>query len=338
MNIAYIIGLGGCLSGKSNGVRMQAEGWAEELRKESHLVELIEPWGNYDWKKFDIIHIFGVEIGLDVLAGILKRRTNAALVYSPIIDTNRPPWLSRLASLAAFKPLHMTSPLSSLRAIEKLKPYYLARSEYEYEYIVKFLRCSPSRIGKVFLSYRLKPHLATIKKKEKICAHVSILSGPHKNVKRLINAAIKYNFELYLAGKYGEVDFYTYLQDVLTEYKNIHYLGFLTNVEMIDLFCRAKCFALPSTFEGVGLVALDAAVCGCDIVMTNRGAPQEYYNGMAQLVDPESIDDIGKAIVDILQGHTFQPALGEYIAKQFSPKKQCQELSKCYRNAILENG
>ena len=48
MNIAYIIGLGGCLSGKSNGVRMQAEGWAEELRKESHLVELIEPWGNYD--------------------------------------------------------------------------------------------------------------------------------------------------------------------------------------------------------------------------------------------------------------------------------------------------
>ena len=72
--------------------------------------------------------------------------------------------------------------------------------------------------------------------------------------------------------------------------------------------------------------------------MTNRGAPQEYYNGMAQLVDPESIDDIGKAIVDILQGHTFQPALGEYIAKQFSPKKQCQELSKCYRNAILENG
>lgn len=46
--------------------------------------------------------------------------------------------------------------------------------------------------------------------------------------------------------------------------------------------------------EGVGIVAVDAAIYGCEIVITNIGGPKEYYDNMAYTVNPYNIDDIGK--------------------------------------------
>ena len=43
---------------------------------------------------------------------------------------------------------------------------------------------------------------------------------------------------------------------------NIEILGFVSDDELISLYNRAKVFALPSINEGVGLVALEAAVHG----------------------------------------------------------------------------
>lgn len=56
------------------------------------------------------------------------------------------------------------------------------------------------------------------------------------------------------------------------------------------LLCR-------SLQEGVGMVALEAAAYGCEIVLTNYGAPKEYYGGRAILVNPMNVDEIGEAIM-----------------------------------------
>lgn len=78
---------------------------------------------------------------------------------------------------------------------------------------------------------------------------------------------------------------------------------------------QSKSFALPSTNEGVGIVALEAAAMGCDIVITKLGGPKEYYSNMATVINPYNVDEIGKAICKALDTKSFQPNLAEYINK-----------------------
>ena len=40
------------------------------------------------------------------------------------------------------------------------------------------------------------------------------------------------------------------------------------------------------------MVALEAAAQGAEIVLTNDGAPKDYYKGRAYLVNPKSVDEI----------------------------------------------
>ena len=335
MKIAYILPLGTIVSNKSNGIRMQAAVWAEEVRKLGHTVEQIDIWGNHDWKSFDIIHIFGIFLDVDDLIRVLSLKTRAAFVYSPIIDTNRTWRLSKLASYAEFSALHMTSPWAVLKHVARRPIYFLARSEYEKEYVHKALSVDSERIYKVMLPFRFSD--AATHQRENFCFHVSILSGPHKNVRRLIDAAIKYDFRLVLAGKCGSREFQTYIDETVKMHGNISYRGWISDEELLHLYATAKCFALPSLFEGVGLVALDAAACGCGIVMPDRGAPKEYYHGMAQLVDPASVDEIGKAVKTVFEGGSCQPELGEYVRANHSAQASATALTAVYED-ILNRG
>ena len=73
--------------------------------------------------------------------------------------------------------------------------------------------------------------------------------------------------------------------------------------ELINLYTKAKVFALPSLNEGIGIAALDASIYGCNIAITNIRGPKEYYpkTKTVALVDPNDIDCIGQNIVRLMQ-------------------------------------
>lgn len=328
MNIAYLIG--STVSGKANGVVSQASTWANGLRTLGHRVEMINPWGHYDWRSFDIIHVFGYGAWLDVVSAIAER-TTGKIVISPIIDSNRPYFFQKMASYCGLQFLHMTSPLHSLRNVGKHLSKYYVRSMYEGEYLIKFLGVSSKKINKVPLTCRFADvAFDTAPPRGKFCLHVSILSSKNKNVKRLICAAIKYKFKLVLAGNPGTEQFKNELNEIIRNNKNIEYLGFVSEEKLIELYSTARVFALPSLFEGVGLVALEAAALGADIVLTNRGAPKEYYDGKAFLVDPNNMDEIGSKIIEVISGKTKQPCLREFIYNNFKNEQLVKVLEKSY--------
>jgi glycosyltransferase involved in cell wall biosynthesis len=99
---------------------------------------------------------------------------------------------------------------------------------------------------------------------------------------------------------------------------NIEYVGYVTDSELADLYRRAKVFALPSFQEGVGMVALEAAVNGCEIVLTEVGAPKEYYNGRAVLVNPYDVDSIGMGVIEAMTRKNAQPELRDHILNHYS--------------------
>lgn len=317
MNIAYIMYPGACYMGRGDGSKMQAEIWIKELERKGHHVERISPWGHYEWKSFDIIHVFGFGLwNYDIIhwgSGL-----NSKFVFSPIIDTNTPMWQYKLASHLGFKKLRLYSQNYALRKLKDDIKLFFARTEYEANYLKKGYGISNDKIAIVPLSFRKTNHNPNISK-EPFCLFVGTMTQPRKNVRRLIEAAKKYQFKLKLVGNKGNTESEKRIRALIGDSQNIEILGFVSDEELSLLYDKAKVFALPSINEGVGLVALEAAMHECNIVITNIGGPKEYYpSGLAQLVDPYNIDSIGRAIITALADNETQPKLKDYIEKNFS--------------------
>ena len=157
--------------------------------------------------------------------------------------------------------------------------------------------------------------------------HFSRLSADNKNVARLVEAAKKYGFQLKLGGIINGKGEETWLHKQIDDADNIEYIGMVSDDKLKEWYKRAKVFALPSLVEGVGMVALEAAGYGSEIVLTKVGAPKEYYDGRACLVDPYSVDDIGKSVQRCMNGEfKAQPELMGYIEKNYSLQACTQKI------------
>lgn len=203
------------------------------------------------------------------------------------------------------------------------------RSKYEYEYVNKSYDVPSGQISIIPLSYRIQ-ECDDYPAKEHFCLHVSRLTDDRKNVLRLMKAAVKYNFKLVLAGSISSEDDFVPFRKIMKEYDNIIYLGRVSDEKLIDLYRRAKVFALPSINEGVGMVAVEAASYGCDIVVTEIGGPKEYYGDMAFTVNPYNIDEIGKAVCKAMVNMNSQPKLMKYIKVNYRLSKCVKDLVKVY--------
>jgi glycosyltransferase involved in cell wall biosynthesis len=146
----------------------------------------------------------------------------------------------------------------------------------------------------------------------------------------LIEAAKKYKFQLKLAGAlHGKGD-EDWLNNLIEGASNIEYVGMISDDELVSYYRKCKVFALPSLLEGVGMVALEAAGFGAEIVLTNLGAPKEYWQGHATLVDPYSVDDIGKAVLKCMSKDFSKPTMLDFIRDNYS----CEACSKKLISAL----
>jgi len=326
MRIAYVLSEEYSIS-PFNGVRIQAQTWADELVRKGHEMVYVNPWERQRWDRYDVVHIFGPVSFLRSFTRSLKTiNKNQKIVYSPIIDTNQPIWKYKFISHLGCDKVRLYTHQFNVRKAIPFIDFWFVRSKYEQDYVNRAYGVPLERISIVPLSYRI-PTISYYPQKERFCLHVSSICQPRKNVMRLIDAAIKYKFDLKLVGAISETDFPPF-KDKIDRYDNIEYLGKLSDEELIQQYKKAKVFALPSLYEGVGMVALEAAAYGCDIVITSLGGPKEYYSDKAFVVNPFSVEEIGKAVLSALESDSRQPALMNYVCNNYS-------LSYCV-NLLLE--
>lgn len=326
MKIAYIINV---CTNKYNGIRIQAETWADELIRQGYDMVKVNPWERIDWETFDVVHVIGADRAVDGLFMSLSKCCKK-IVFSPIIDTIEPIWRYRIVTHLGCKKLRLYSLNYALRQSKSYIDRWFVRSQYEFAYVNKAYGVPAEKISIIPLSFRT-PVCYEYPKKESFCLHVSMLTDSRKNVIRLMRAAVKYKFNLVLAGSIRSEKDFEPLRQIIEKNDNITYLGRISDDELVALYKRAKVFALPSINEGVGLVAVEAASYGCDIVVTTIGGPKEYYNGMAYVVNPYDVDDIGKSVTMALQEATFQPALQKHIINEYN-------LHHCVENLVKEYG
>jgi glycosyltransferase involved in cell wall biosynthesis len=79
--------------------------------------------------------------------------------------------------------------------------------------------------------------------------------------------------------------------------------GFIPDEEIHDYYNLCDVFALPSKGEGFGIVYLEALACGKPVIGGNKdGAIDALCHGkLGLLVDPDDVDAISNALIEVLQ-------------------------------------
>lgn len=334
MNILYV--LAPSITRERNGIKKQAEIWADQLIKKGHNVIKFSPWNPPAWENIDLIHLFGNGLWLIEIINSFPS-PKIPIIISPIIDTFKPIWQYKFASYLAIPKLRLYSSNYAIRYIKDQKPInFLVRSEHEKRYVREAYGIEDSHIDLLRLPCRFNdlPTIGDISNKQDFCLHVSAFTQERKNVMALMKAAAKYNFNLVIAGSAVSEEDSKPFYDFAKRHPNIKILGQVTEEELNKLYTDAKVFALPSFDEGVGFVALEAASKGCNIVITKLGGPKEYYQGMAIEVDPFNIDDIGQGILQALKTEP-NPYLKELILSKYNLDTNSSKLVEIYQK-ILE--
>lgn len=321
---------------KGDGIKMQAVLWREALESRGHQVDCVSPWNHYDLKEYDIIHLFGFGLWIyDFIS--YAHRLNENIVYSPIIDTLTSLKKYKLYSYLGCKKLGLFSKNYALRLKTPEIKQFLVRSEYEASYVRQY-DAKESQIGYAPLSCRFEVEDFEVEK-EDYCLFVGTMAQERKNVGRLIDAAKAKGFRLVLVGNQGTGSAYEHLIKRIDNAPNIELKGFVSEEELQDLYRRAKVFALPSINEGVGYVALEAAMYQCNIVITNIGGPKEYYitedgTELAYLVNPYDSNAIGNAVLAAMSDSTQQPRLRDHLKTNFNKEVCTDKLISCYKEAM----
>ncbi len=83
--------------------------------------------------------------------------------------------------------------------------------------------------------------------------------------------------------------------------EDIRVLGYVPNESLPVLYQGAAALIFPSLYEGFGLPVIEAMACGTPVVTSNTTSLPEVAGDAAKLVDPKSIEDIARGILQIIE-------------------------------------
>src|SRR5579863_500287 len=121
----------------------------------------------------------------------------------------------------------------------------------------------------------------------------------------------------------------------------IHFTGFVSDGELLELYNACDCFVFPSFYEGFGLPILEAMACGRAVACSNTSAMPEVADGAGLLFNPHEIEEIARALADILLDAELRgrlERLGVQRAAGFTWKRSARATLDVYGEVVAEAG
>lgn len=243
-------------------------------------------------------------------------------------------------------------PLSAyIESIEK-SDIIVTVSESSKRGILKYFKVNPDKIkivppGIYLEDYQKKyaeEELKLVKEKYKLSGKFILYLGtiePRKNISNIILAFDKYkslnndNLKLVIAGRKGwkyEEIFEVYKN---SKYKNdILFIDYVDEKDKIKLYKSAELFIFPSLYEGFGMPVLEAMAAGVPVITSNISSLPEVAGEGAILVNPNSVEEISKAMKKIIYGDKeFVEKMikeGKKQAEKYTWEKSAEKLEQIY--------
>ncbi|MCX6967178.1 MAG: glycosyltransferase family 4 protein [Verrucomicrobia bacterium] len=91
---------------------------------------------------------------------------------------------------------------------------------------------------------------------------------------------------------------------------NLNLLGPLPSHTLAGQMSRASIYALPARYEPFGLSILEAALCGCALVLGDIPSLRELWNHSAVFISPEDAQGLEKALLELIASPEQLQAMG----------------------------
>lgn len=119
--------------------------------------------------------------------------------------------------------------------------------------------------------------------------------------------------------------------------KQVLCTGRLSMPDVRLLYSHADLFVFPSLYEGFGMPVLEAMACGAPTITSRTTALPEVGGDAAILVDPENAEELGEAIVRVLEDDGLRRTLtakGFSRVKDFSWDRAARATFDVYRELV----
>jgi glycosyltransferase involved in cell wall biosynthesis len=121
---------------------------------------------------------------------------------------------------------------------------------------------------------------------------------------------------------------------------NVRLLGRLSRSELDSWLRRAAVFASPARYEPFGLAALEAAQCGCALVVGDLPSQREIWRDAALYVDPDDEHALAETLRlligdDALRGEYARRARNR--ARAFHPQRMADEYLELYERLLARD-
>lgn len=166
-----------------------------------------------------------------------------------------------------------------------------------------------------------------------------------KNLTRLLLAyaqlpvALKKEFKLVIVGGkgWGHVNLEKQISELGLQ-ESVALCGYVSEIELLDLYKKAYCLAMPSLYEGFGLPILEAQRFGVPVVTSNNSSMPEVAGDGAILVDPYSVNSISNGLKELLQNNTLRQELSNKAIKnveKYSWEQTAQQTFCFFKEAMV---
>ncbi|SFF06670.1 Glycosyltransferase involved in cell wall bisynthesis [Chitinophaga sp. CF118] len=303
------------------GDTIQIENTANELRKLNITVDIkLCNDRHIDYRQYELIHFFNIIRPADIIFHIDKSRL--PFVISPIyMDYAQIPkvykqFMYRFLSFFKKNTQEYFKCLArSLKNGERIMSwkYIFYGHKRSIAYILKGCACllpnsfsEYERLKKDFKeagTFAVIPNsidtsifnqLESLQREDAVICVARI--EPSKNQLNIIRALKEVDIPLTIVGDAAPNHHAYYNECRENAYDKVTFINYQDQETIATLYNKHKTHILASWFETTGLSSLEAAACGCTLVISDKGDTREYFSDNVEYCDPGDLQSIRTAV------------------------------------------
>jgi glycosyltransferase involved in cell wall biosynthesis len=328
----------------NGGLRTQALMTTKHITSFGVEPHLISPWDDIKEINLDLVHVFGASIENVGIVDQVKAM-GLSLVLSPVFFSNRKAAFIKRAlkieRLSSAFGSGIRSDFSVKTELCSKADLVLPNTSAEADLIRDGFSISENKIHVVpngveqkFAEAQPQLFIDTYGLKDFVL-FAGQAGAERKNVIKLLEVAPDLDASVVIIGSFYKDEYGKKCRNLAEEAGNVTLIETLDHDSelLASAYAASSVFVLPSQFETPGIAAMEAALAGSKIVITERGGTKDYFDGYAEFINPDSSESILNGIRKAMKKEPTD-ALKDHILENYSWERVAALMANQYKRIL----